>query len=234
MWRKEYIANEKSKNSTTKFEIDASFYKLTAEETVRAIKDEIQELEEELPNLVNPLIRFPFDGIKSRQDVADYIELLQDYIERLDSYFKSGKNTICFMLKVNSDRYDERISINARLSEGYIKDSIYDLNLPEKPTPTCDNYLMGLSSFLPNIDITRNYRTNIQCSDRLASCDISEIKPEQGAFFFNDYLFITINEKPVNLEIEINSKGSDGSQYFQLDLNPGDISESIDISSLKD
>lgn len=232
VWRKEHIAFQTLQEGKTKFTVSPQFFRLKIDEHVKHIDEKIKSSKDEIPNLTPESI---FDRLtvfsrgKTQQSVQDYIESLGKYKEELTDFCDRNKNVIGVYIELESNKYDENISVEFVLKSGRILRSL-DLDCPWQPSPPDKDRF----AFINQVDFRERdvYRTNLEYSQNGISCDLRNLKKGKPVLFVNEGIYIASISPKISFEIRISSRNSDGLQVFPFDKEKAQVTEFIDISKI--
>lgn len=234
VWRKEHIALQALQEKKTKFTITPYFFKIKIDKHLQQIDNKIRNLETEIPQLESESIfdRWAvFSRKKTQQSVLEYTQSLEKYKKELMSFYKKNKDLIGVNIELESDKYDENISVEFILKTGKVIQA-YELDCPSPPSaPDKDRF-----HYIRPIDIRERdvYRTNLEYSKTVISCDLRNLKKGQPALFINEGIYIDSKTPKVSFELHITSKNSDGLQTFSFNEEKTNITEHKDISELEE
>lgn len=242
----EHLSNE------TSFKIKPLIYKLTGEQYLSDIKKRIERYKDEIQILDNidssntPLtgIGFllkmpninPFNPKPKKEDYEKWINDLEILENKINNFLSNNKNLFLFNFTISANRYDENIEVKTIIDDSGELISIEDINLPiEKKRPSASLFDLTPKSLKP---LTNNnqekFRQHIGIGKNSARCNLKYLKKDFAYFFMNDYLIIKIINKETNLKVFINSKFSNGTKEYNLQIRESKIIEKKDLSEFKE
>ncbi|MBU0578910.1 hypothetical protein KKE34_05430 [Patescibacteria group bacterium] len=237
VWRKEHSALLSIQGRKTRFTVTPGLYKIQVAKHLQQIDKKIDRLKSELPNLESEgifdrLMVSPFSGgRKTQQSVQEYIESLMEYKEELIAFCEKHKGILGIDVTLESDKYDENLSVEFILKTGKIVRSL-ELDCPWLPSDPSKDRL----SFLGTVDIRERdvYRTNLEYDDKVISCNLKYLKKGQPVLFINEGVYVDPKVQKLSFDVCITSKNSDGLQKFSFDQEVGKVNDYKDISELEE
>lgn len=234
VWRKEHIDLQTLQEGKTKFIVSPQFFKLKVDKHIKHIDEKIKTAKAELPDLAPESI---FDRLavfsrgKTQQSVQDYIESLEKYKTELIDFCDHNKNVIGVYIRLDSDKYDENLSVEFALKSGKILRPD-ELNCPWQPSPPDKDRF----AFINQVDFRERdvYRTNLEYYQDGISCDLRNLKKGKPVLFVNEGIYIASVSPKISFEIRISSRNSDGLQVFPFDKEKTHITELKDISEIEE
>lgn len=234
VWRKEHIALKALQEGKTKFTVSPEFFRLKIDKHIKHIDEKIKSSRAEIPNLASESI---FDRLtvfsrgKTQQSVQDYIDSLEKYKVELVDFCNHNKNVIGVYIRLDSNKYDENLSVEFALKSGKILRPD-ELNCPWQPSPPDKDRF----AFVSQVDFRERdvYRTNLEYYQDGISCDLRNLKKGKPVLFVNEGIYITSVSPKISFEIRISSRNSDGLQVFPFDKEKAHITEFKDISEIEE
>ncbi len=234
-WRKEHLALQSLQSKKTKFTVTPEYFKIRIDEHLKAIDKQIKILEGETPTLPSAgifgrLASVGFRRHKTQESNLEYIQSLKDYKDELRSFYNKSRYLVGIFIKLESNKFDEKISVEFILKTGSIA-SVHDLNCPWLPSDPAKD----IFSFLGRIDTRERemYRTNLEYSTKSISCNLRDLKKGRPILLINEGIYIDSKSSKLSFELFITSKYSDGLQEFSFERKVSNITEHKDISELE-
>lgn len=240
----EYLSNE------TNFKINPLIYKLTGKEYLSDIKKRISRYKDEIQisnnidksntsltgieDLLKGLSINPLEPKK--EDYVKWINDLEILENKINNFLSNNKNLFLFNFTISVNRYDENIDVKTIIDDSGELINIENINLPIKDKRSSFSlFNLTLKDLKP---LTNNnqeiFRRHIEIDKNSARCNLKYLKKGFAYFFMNDYLIIKIISNETNLKVFINSKFSNGTKEYNLQIRKSDIIEKKDLSEIKE